>query len=97
MLSRDSLLGWCVLLFGVVSFATGCSDQTRCTAEIMDGKYRGIASGKKGQRDLDEDAKRDACLQRCAAEKADILDDCAKRCLAEIRHDMINASVRCDG
>lgn len=76
--------------------AAGCSDKVRCTAEIADGGYRGSAVGKEGQAKLDQDAKMEACRQKCAAEKSPIIDACASRCVKDIDAGKLDASVRCD-
>lgn len=76
--------------------ATACSDKVTCTVEITDGGYRGSAVGKQGQSRLDQDAKMEACRQKCAAEKSAIIDACATRCVKDIDAGKLDASVRCD-
>ena len=77
--------------------AAGCRQDAHCTAEIKDGvgTYKGVAEGKKGQPNLDREAKRDACRQKCAAEKATMPDACAARCTVDIDADKIGARVTC--
>lgn len=76
--------------------AAGCSDKVTCTAQITEGGYRGSAVGKEGQSRLDQDAKMEACRQKCAAEKTAIIDACATRCVRDIDAGKLDASVRCD-
>jgi hypothetical protein len=59
------------------------------------GKYAGAAEGKKGQPRLDRDAMRDACRQKCAAQKDPVPDACAARCLVDIDAQKVGARVRC--
>lgn len=75
----------------------GCGGKARCTAEVADGTatYTGAADGKKGQPNLDREARRDACRQKCAAEKAVMPDACAARCVVDIDAQKIGARVRC--
>lgn len=85
-----------VALAALALHAAGCSDKVTCTAEITEGGYRGSAVGKEGQPRLDQNAKLEACRQKCAAEKAAIIDDCASRCVRDIDAGKLDASVRCD-
>jgi hypothetical protein len=87
------LLGFLLAAAG----ASGCRDKADCTAELSDGKavYKGRAQGRKGQAKLDRDAIRDACRQRCAADKAEMLDVCARRCLTDVEGARISARTTC--
>ena len=84
-------------LAALALLGTGCSEKAKCTADIADGtaKYTGVAHGKKGQPHLDRDAKRDACRQKCAAEKAPMIDACAARCEVDIDAGKVGARVAC--
>jgi hypothetical protein len=68
-----------------------------CTAELTDGTatFKGTAQGKKGQARLDREAVRDACRQKCAADKAEMLDACAARCTVDIDAQKLGARVSC--
>lgn len=94
---RHPVVRHVLLALLVLAAAPGCGKSAKCTAELADGSatYRGVAEGKKGQAGLDRDARRDACRQMCAAKKAEMLDACAGRCMADIEAAKLGAKTTC--
>lgn len=97
---RVSSLFHVVGLLGLVvpaAAGSGCSDRVECSAELNDGKatFKGAASGQKGQARLDREAVRDACRQKCAADRAEMLDPCAARCVADVDAGKLRATSTC--
>lgn len=96
LLRVPALLGLLGLVVPV-AVGSGCSDRVECSAELTDGKatFKGAVQGKKGQARLDREAVRDACRQKCAADKAEMLDACAGRCVADVDAGKLRATSTC--
>lgn len=92
--SSRLLLGFAL---AAAAASAGCSRNADCIAEISDAKgtYKGVSHGQKGQPQLDREAVRDACRQMCAANKSEMLDVCADRCLTDADGAKLSARTHC--
>src|SRR5690242_2857662 len=66
--------------------AAACSGEIECKTEIATGSatFSGKAVGKAENDALRRESVRDACVQKCAAEKATMIDSCASRCATDV-------------
>ena len=75
----------------------GCSGQIECKTEITNGSasYTGAAVGKAEDAALRTASVRDACRQKCAAEKAAMVDACTAACVTDAGAQKIGAKTTC--
>lgn len=75
----------------------GCSGEIECKTEVATGSasYRGSAVGKAETQDLRRDSVRDACRQKCAAEKAAMIDACTATCATDVDAQKLGAKTTC--
>lgn len=81
----------------LVPFVAGCSGQIECKTEIATGSatYAGSAVGKAEDLALRNASVRDACRQKCAAEKAVMIDACTSTCITDAASQKIGAKTTC--
>lgn len=94
--SRDAAL--CSLLLAVVPACFGCSGgEIECKTEVTTGaaSYTGKASGKKEDAALRRESERDACRQKCAAERAQMVDACAAACVTDVAAQKLGGRTTC--
>jgi hypothetical protein len=74
-----------------------CSSEVQCKSEVTDGSasFTGYATGKAETDALRKGSLRDACLQRCAAAKAPLLDSCATACIVDVDAKKIGGRTTC--
>lgn len=75
----------------------GCSGEIECKTEITDGSasYKGAAAGKAEGPELRTASVREACRQRCAAEKAPMIDACTAACVTDVGAQKLGAKTTC--
>jgi hypothetical protein len=88
-----------LLIVSGLLFATlcGCGGNVDCTTEVTDGRvtYTGRSKGKAEDQALRVESVRDACRQKCAIEKAPMVDSCASRCVVDAESAKIGAKTTC--
>lgn len=74
-----------------------CSAPIECKTEITDGStsFKGAATGKAEDSNLRAASVRDACTQRCAAQKATLLDACTAACVTDVGAQKLGARTTC--
>jgi hypothetical protein len=85
-----------LLCLGAACLA-GCSGEIECQTEVTNGSasFRGAATGKAESDALRRDSVRDACRQKCAAEKAPMVDACTAACAADVAAQKLGAKTTC--
>lgn len=75
----------------------GCSGEIQCTTEVTTGSasYRGAAVGKSESESLRRDSVREACRQKCAADKAPMVDACTATCTTDVASQKLGAKTTC--
>lgn len=75
----------------------GCSGEIECKSEITDGaaSFKGAATGKVENEALRRDAVRDACRQKCGAEKATMIEPCTAVCATDVGAGKIGGKTTC--
>lgn len=87
-------------LFAALSAAFLCacgSGPIECKTEITDGSasFKGAATAKVEDAALRTASIRDACTQRCGAQKAPMLDACTAACVTDVGAQKLGAKTTC--
>lgn len=87
-------------LFLVLSAAlvlSGCGGPVECKTEITDGSksFTGATTGKTDDADVRSASLRDACRQKCAADKAPMVDACTSACVIDAGAQKLGAKTTC--
>lgn len=74
-----------------------CSGEVECKSEVTDGStsFKGAAVGTVESETLRRDSARDACRQKCAAEKATMIEPCTAACTTDIGAGKLGAKTTC--
>ena len=74
-----------------------CSKEIECKTEVTNGvaTFVGRAKGKEESVALRRESVRDACRQKCAAEKSPMIDACAAACGADITAQKLGGRTTC--
>lgn len=77
--------------------AAGCSGQIECKTELTNGSqsFTGSATGQVEDAPLRAASARDACRQKCAAEKAPMVDACTAACVTDVSAQKLGARTTC--
>jgi len=97
-LPKPSLVVWIASLAAVASLAaTGCSGPIECKTEITNGStsFNGAAVGKAEDAELRKASVREACRQKCADEKAAMIDACTATCVTDVSAQKLGAKTTC--
>jgi hypothetical protein len=87
----------CAALLAAAAALLGCSGDIECKTEIATGSasYAGKAAGKTEDAALRAASVRDACRQKCAAEKAAMIDACTATCVTDVGAQKLGAKTTC--
>ncbi len=77
--------------------ASGCSGPIECKSEITNGSqsFTGAATGKADDAALRTASVRDACRQKCAADKTPMIDPCTAACVTDASAQKLGVKTTC--
>jgi hypothetical protein len=91
---------WWATTFLILAAALGvsaCSGEIECKTEVTTGaaSFTGKSAGKTETEALRRESVREACRQKCAAEKAPMIDACASICAADVAAQKLGGRTTC--
>lgn len=74
-----------------------CSGDIECKTEVTNGSasFKGAAAGKVENDALRQGSVRDACRQKCGAEKAVMIEPCTAACTTDVAAGKLGAKTTC--
>lgn len=86
-----------LLLLAASLGASACSGEIECKTEVTTGaaSFLGKASGKVENEPLRRESVRDACRQKCAAERAAMIEPCTATCAADVSAQKLGGRTTC--
>jgi hypothetical protein len=86
-----------LLLSAAALGAGACSGEIECKTEVATGAatFLGKAVGKADNDALRRESLRDACRQKCGAEKAVMIDACAATCVTDVGATKLGGRTTC--
>jgi hypothetical protein len=93
----ESLVGRAGLLAAGALSLTACQRQLSCTVEVTEAKgvFRGTIAGKRSQVDLEREALRAACGQRCGAQGTPSAVGCVSQCAVDAEAGKLSKHTTC--
>lgn len=76
---------------------SACSGEIECKTEVTTGSasFTGVAAGKEESDALHRKSLRDACVQKCAAERAAMIEPCTAACVTDVDARKLGAKTIC--